>query len=165
MSRRRRSPSRRADPLPLASIYPTLDLHGATAEEAWRRTECWLAEQRTTGARTVRVVTGKGLHSIGPPVLRGEVEALLRALRSTLVAGYAIEPGGGAFRIELRRTSAESAAAPSPPQPRRADLRAADPQLRRRAEEALWELGVQPTPELIEAEVRRLRQQDADRGR
>jgi hypothetical protein len=31
-----------------------------------------------------------------------------------------------------------------------------DPELRRRVEEALWELGVNPTPDLVRAEVRRL---------
>ena len=39
-------------------------------------------------------------------------------------------------------------------------LRGASPELRRRAEEALHELGIAPTPELLRAEIRRLRVED-----
>jgi hypothetical protein len=161
----RRSPPRSASSLPWDRLYPTLDLHGATADEARPRTARWLAEQQATGARTVRVITGKGLHSVGPPVLRGEIEALLGTLRGSLVASYTTESGGGAFRIELRRPKAPRAAPNRLRPPVHRTASGPDAELRRRAEEALWELGVSPTPELIEAEMRRLRQEGASGGR
>jgi hypothetical protein len=156
MPRKPRRSAGRPASLPWGEIYPTLDLHGHTGAEARARAEGWLREQQRAGARTVRVITGWGRHSVGPPVLRGEIEALLARLRGRVVAHYAVEPGGGAFRVELRRAArpapqAGPAAAPA------ADRSARDAALRRRAEEALWELGVEPTPALVEAELRRLR--------
>lgn len=141
------------------SVHPLLDLHGLTAEEAAQRTERWLRDQRERGERTVVVVTGRGNRSPGPPVLRTEVEHLLHGLRGDLVAGWAQEPGGGAFRVTLaprpaiRRTAAERELE------RR--LSHADPALRARAEAALWELGIRPTPALVDAEMRRLRAEAA----
>jgi hypothetical protein len=161
MSRRKRKPSISAR-VPWDTLYPTLDLHGDTAEEARRRTERWLAEQQSLGVRIVRIVTGKGLHSVGPPVLRGEIEALLRSLRPSRVARFEAEPGGGVLRIELRRSAAPQQPTGPRPQPK-PDPPSADAELHRRAEEALWDLGVQPTPELIAAEIRRLKQA-GDRG-
>lgn len=106
----------------------------------------------------MRVITGKGLHSVGPPVLRVEVERLLVSLRGAVVASFAVEPGGGSFRIELRRPSdTRPAPLPATGGPATEALSGADTLLRRRAEEILWELGISPTPPLIEAEVRRLR--------
>jgi hypothetical protein len=153
MARKRRRPPA-APPVPWDRLHPTLDLHGETAEGARRRAEAWLRAERDQGARTVRLITGRGLHSAGPPVLPGEIEALLGSLRGTVVARFEREPGGGVYRVELRRAPrsapppAAPRAAPAPPQ--------ADPELRRRAEESLVELGITPTPILIEAEMRRL---------
>lgn len=137
-------------------VHPTLDLHGETAESARRRAERWLREQQAMGSRTVRLITGRGMHSLGPPVLRGEIEALLRELGGGLVARFSPEPGGGVLRAELARPPRR----PPPPAPPR-DPRLRDPELRRRAEEALWELGVDPTPTLIEAEIRRILRREA----
>jgi hypothetical protein len=157
MSRKkRRRPSRpgsRSDAWD--ALYPALDLHGETAESARRRAERWLRAQQVEGERTVRVITGRGLHSIGPPVLRGEIEDLLSTLRGTLISRYSSESGGGAYRVELARPSKARRTAPSfstrsPPSGY------ASPELRRLAEEALSELGITPTPTLIDAEVRRL---------
>jgi hypothetical protein len=164
MSRRRGHRYPGSTPLPWDSLYPTLDLHGATAEEARRRARAWLDEQQAGGVRTVRVITGKGNRSRGLPVLRGEIEGLLHSLRGTVVATYATESGGGSFRVELRKLSARRSTGSlrRPASPVR-EPAVDDPDLRRRAEEALWELGVQPTPELVRAEIRRLREQEADR--
>lgn len=149
MSRRRRSggPGPSWDP-----VYPTLDLHGETAESARRQAESWLEGQRSGGERVVRLVTGRGRHSIGPPVLPAEIEDLLRSLRASSVESFEMERGGGAFRVELRR-----------PEPRRPPRSAPAPpggdELRRRAEERLAELGVSPHPSLVEAEMRRMREE------
>jgi hypothetical protein len=165
MSRRRRRSASGGPPIPWDSLYPTLDLHGDTAEEAVRRTRHWLGEQQFRGLRTVRVITGKGNRSAGLPVLRGEIDRLLHTLRGTLVASYAPESGGGVFRVELRKAAGRRPGSVSPRPPPSASTPPGDAELLRRAEEALWELGVQPTPELIRAEVRRLQQQEADRTR
>lgn len=142
--------------LPWDQVYPTLDLHGETAESALRIADRWLRVQRAEGARTVRVITGRGAHSKGPPVLRVEIAALLDRLRGRVVAGVQTESGGGAFRIELRRAP-RSPRAPRSAAPVRPAPWEADPELRRRAEESLAELGVTPTEALLQAEMRRLR--------
>ena len=134
------------------SLYPTLDLHGETADSARRRAERWLREQRDGGERHVRLITGRGKHSAGPPVLRGEIERLLRELTGKLVSRIEIELGGGAIRVDLRSPAVAPSTRPRPTSPG-----SADPALRRAAEEALAELGIQPTPELIDAEIRRIR--------
>lgn len=162
MARRKPRPraAPRSSPSAWDELHPTLDLHGETADAARRRTERWLHDKRDEGVATVRVITGRGAHSVGPPVLRGEVEALLAALRGSVISGFTVESGGGAFRVELqraRRGRAESGK-PAPASTARSlsAFAGLDPELRQRVEEALWELGVDPTPELVRAEVRRL---------
>jgi hypothetical protein len=152
MPRKRRKPTRRGKPLPWDAVHPTLDLHGATAEEARARADRWLRAQQGAGERVVRLITGRGLHSVGPPVLPGEIQDLLASLHGSVVERFAPEGGGGAFQVELRKRK-------TPPRPRSASPDAhlpGDSELRRRAEESLHELGVEPTPALLRAEMRRL---------
>jgi hypothetical protein len=135
-------------------LYPTLDLHGDTADEAVRRADRWMRARRDEGEATVRLITGKGLHSGGPPVLPGAIGDLLRTLRGTVVRDFTREPGGGAYRVLLRRggrAAPAPAAVPSLPDE--------DPALLRAALDALEDLGITPTPALIDAEIRRLRQE------
>jgi hypothetical protein len=139
-------------------VHPVLDLHGMTGDEARRRTEQWLRDRQAENVRTVVVVTGRGLHSQGIPVIRNEVDHLLALLKGTLVVRWESTHFGGGYRIELRRPPPPDPSTRSAPVPRL--LREADPALRRRAEEALWELGIAPTPELIEVEIRRLMEED-----
>lgn len=131
------------------SAIPTLDLHGETAAAAIRRVRVWLEEQRRSGEPNVRIITGRGLHSAGTPVLRGEVEALLRTLAPG-VRRWTSEAAGGAFRVELMLPRL------APRREREGEV-SHDPTLLRRAEESLWELGIIATPELVRAEMRRLR--------
>ena len=137
------------------SVHPVLDLHGMTGDEARRRTEQWLRDRQAERVRTVMVVTGRGLHSQGIPVIKNEIEHLLALLKGTLVVRWEVTHSGGGYRIELRKPPPEPAPRPEPRL-----LRQADPALRRRAEEALWELGIAPTPALIEVEIRRLLEED-----
>lgn len=140
-------------------VHPTLDLHGETADGARVKAERWLRDRRAEGARTVRIVTGRGLHSVGPPVLPGEIAGLLRRLKGSVVADWAGEPGGGVYRVELRRAGRGRPAAGAPMPGNSAVSRsvpARDPELRRRAEESLADLGIKPTPALLAAEMRRL---------
>lgn len=138
-------------------VHPVLDLHGLTGDEARRRTEQWLLDRQAERVRTVIVVTGRGLHSQGIPVIRNEVEHLLQMLKGTLVVRWESAGFGGSFQVELRRPP-DTAPRPAPVPPL---LREADLPLRRRAEEALWELGIDPTPALLEAEIRRILQEQA----
>ena len=54
-----------------------LDLHGMTAEQAETKTKSFLLTQKKRGRYVVRIITGKGLHSSGPGVLRDLVELIL----------------------------------------------------------------------------------------
>ena len=65
-----------------------LDLHGLTGPQAETRTEDFLASVRRRGVLFVRIITGRGLHSDGPPVLPGVVEEKLAALK---LAGVVLE--------------------------------------------------------------------------
>lgn len=151
MARRRRpepssQPPSRSDLW--GSLYPTLDLHGLTAEEAVRRAREWLRARRSDGERTVRLITGRGLHSVGPPVLPEAVDDLLRGLRGVEVASHEREPGGGVVRVTLR---------PPDSTPMRPNTPARhDPEVERLARESLAELGVDPTPAVLAAEVQRI---------
>lgn len=140
-------------------LYPTLDLHGETAESARRRAERWLRACQRDGEPVVQLVTGRGRRSPAGPVLRPEIEALLGALRREGVVEHAtLVAAGGAFRVELARARPAAlqqpptplAPAPSPPRD------AAEAALRRQAEDALWELGITPSEALIRAELARL---------
>lgn len=138
-------------------MHPLLDLHGLTGGEARVRAELWLRDRAAEGERTVVVVTGRGNRSRGLPVLRGEVEDVLARLKGDVVTGWEHTDGGGGFRVSLRPTPSS---APRTSRPAAGVPRDVPPELRRRAEEALAELGIAPTPELLRAEIRRLRAED-----
>lgn len=154
--RRARPPAARVED----TLYPTLDLHGATAGEAVRIARRWIDAQLASGERVVRLITGWGRHSAGPPVVRGEIEMLLASLRGVAVDKFSLETGGGVFRVTLRPARSGGQVAPIPRKQRRLALRDDE---RRRALESLDELGVTPTPELIEAEALRLRGEAGER--
>jgi hypothetical protein len=150
---RRPAPRERGEPR--GSVHPLLDLHGLSGDEARLRTERWLRARAEAGERTVVVVTGRGNRSRGLPVLRPEIEHLLQGLQGSTVDSWEAAAGAGGFTVRLRP------AAPSPA-PARAAADAASlarlhpPELRRRAEESLAELGITPTPALLQAEIRRI---------
>ncbi len=144
------------------SLHPRLDLHGLTGDDARLRADAWLRARHAERVRTVVVITGRGNRSPGPPVLLGEVEHLLAELRGGVVESYALLAGGGGFQVELARppraprTLAEERVAKR--------LRGSAPELLRRAEEALWELGIAPTPALLDAEIQRLSREESRGG-
>ena len=67
-------------------IYPPpqehLDLHGLTGPEAERKVVNFLLTARGKGLRTVSIITGKGIHSQGFPVLRDLVERMAKAMKT-----------------------------------------------------------------------------------
>lgn len=54
-----------------------LDLHGLTAKEATVAADAFIREAKQRRLNTVRIITGKGLHSQGEPVLRELIEEKL----------------------------------------------------------------------------------------
>ena len=61
----------------------TLDLHGTTGVEAESRVAGFVNASTALKFRTVRIITGKGLHTEGPAVLPPLVEAALIELKRT----------------------------------------------------------------------------------
>ena len=59
-----------------------LDLHGKTGPEAERKTTAFIRTTASLKLRTVRIITGKGLHSDGPAVLPDVVETKLKELKA-----------------------------------------------------------------------------------
>jgi DNA-nicking Smr family endonuclease len=89
-------------------IDARLDLHGMRAEEARAAMTAFLRDKRTRGERCVLVIHGRGEHSIGPAVLRGEIAAWLsQTAASEHVAAFATaaeaDGGEGAVYVLLRR--------------------------------------------------------------
>lgn len=66
-----------------------LDLHGCTAAEAETKTASFIERSRRNFLQTIRVITGKGLHSENGPVLKDTIEALLIGCKeSRQIHGY-----------------------------------------------------------------------------
>lgn len=87
-----------------------LDFHGRGAgfesKQVRAETLRFLDDARRRGLHQVRIVTGRGLHSRGEPVVRPQVERTLRELeREGRVRGFQTERvdrgGDGAFRVDL----------------------------------------------------------------
>ena len=80
-----------------------LDLHELSAREAEIRV-CHFLERhvRTSRGRVVHIITGKGTHSDGPPVLPGLVDRLLQEEFAHCVVEHAGLVGGGAIALRLR---------------------------------------------------------------
>lgn len=80
-----------------------LDLHGYTADGAERRLEAFLDTQAvSTPDEVVRVITGRGTRSGGPPVLQGVVRDALTGPLAHRVADWAVDIGGGAYLVRVR---------------------------------------------------------------
>jgi DNA-nicking Smr family endonuclease len=105
--RKRRGPAHpvfeASDPLLDTTPIATIDLHGLSAAEARHV----LTEQLKLYARlyergVIEVITGKGLRSSGPAVLRPFVRGLLKGPLSSYVADMSDAVHGGGYRIRLR---------------------------------------------------------------
>ncbi|ADH84802.1 Smr/MutS family protein [Desulfurivibrio alkaliphilus] len=72
-----------------------LDLHGLTAPEAEKAVKRFITHCRELRLATLRIITGKGLHSQGEPVLPPVTEAALATLQA--------EQKIAAFRWEKKR--------------------------------------------------------------
>jgi len=106
MGKRRKIPLVQPDPVKtLHGSFPvdTLDLHGCNADEGERRVRDFIEGWRRREPGVIlRIITGKGLRSEGPPVLIGRVRELLVGPLSSVVADYVVEMGGGSYLVRLR---------------------------------------------------------------
>jgi DNA-nicking Smr family endonuclease len=89
-------------------IEGRLDLHGLAAETAREKVLEFLRTMRARGERCVLVIHGKGEHSLGGGVLRGEIAAWLSQGRAREhVAAFATaredDGGTGAVYVALRK--------------------------------------------------------------
>lgn len=84
----------------------TLDLHGLLRHQVVERVRFFLDDAKFQGYRTLLIITGRGLHSQGEPVLRSEVERFLRGDGRPLLAEWARAPrqygGDGALVVFLK---------------------------------------------------------------
>ena len=87
------------DPLLDARPNRTLDLHGHTEAAARAAVEKLV---KTSGGKLVHVVTGKGKHSSGGPVLKSLIRGMLRGSLAPLVKDWSLDDGEGGYRILVR---------------------------------------------------------------
>ncbi len=90
----------------IIQVNRQLDLHGLSREEALDALEPFIASARSAAEKAVLIITGKGLHSVGEPVLQQAVAGWLRDQGRSMITEYAPAPqemgGGGAFVVFLR---------------------------------------------------------------
>lgn len=90
----------------IIQVNRQLDLHGLSREEALDALEPFISSARTAAEKAVLIITGKGLHSVGEPVLQQAVAGWLRDQGRSMITEYAPAPqemgGGGAFVVFLR---------------------------------------------------------------
>lgn len=84
-----------------------LDLHGQTAEDAEKSIEAFLEGASRSGLEKVLVVTGKGVHSKGEPVLGKTARRVLEASPFAGRFGTAAQQdgGSGALWVLIRKES------------------------------------------------------------
>jgi DNA-nicking Smr family endonuclease len=87
-----------------------LDLHHYTASDAAARTEYFIRSAAQRGLKTLRVITGKGLHSGGRAVLPDVVEQVLVSLKRkdivlTFVWEHRSKTRSGSVIVYLRKKS------------------------------------------------------------
>jgi len=102
---RKNAVARRSTPRTLHTerVVEELDLHGLTADAAERRLEMFL-DRVAVSARgeVVRVITGRGARSPGPPVLQGLVREAVTGRLAHRVEEWAVDVGGGAYLLRMK---------------------------------------------------------------
>lgn len=106
MGKRRKIPVVQPDPVrSLHGSIPAdaLDLHGLHARTAEERVRSFVLtwSRREPGA-IVRIITGKGTRSEGPPVLRTLTLDLITGELADRVEEWAVEVGGGSYLVRVR---------------------------------------------------------------
>jgi DNA-nicking Smr family endonuclease len=87
-----------------ATVVEELDLHGLTADQAEQRLDMFLERVAASApGEVVRVITGRGARSVGAPVVQGVVREAITGWLRHRVADWAVDVGGGAFLVRVRR--------------------------------------------------------------
>lgn len=85
-------------------VVDELDLHGLTGDQAETRLEMFLDRVAVSAPdQVVRVITGRGAGSPGPPVLQAVVRDAITGWLGHRVAEWAVDVGGGAYLVRVRR--------------------------------------------------------------
>lgn len=86
-----------------ALVADELDLHGLSADAAERRLGMFF-DRVAVSARgeVVRIITGRGAGSAGPPVLQALVRDALDGWLADRVEEWAVDVGGGAYLARVR---------------------------------------------------------------
>jgi DNA-nicking Smr family endonuclease len=85
-------------------VVDALDLHGMTTDSAEQRLDMFLERVAASNpGEVVRIITGRGAGSPGPPVLQGVVRDALAGWLAHRVAAWAVDVGGGAYLVRLKR--------------------------------------------------------------
>ena len=80
-----------------------LDLHGLSAEQAETKVRHFLERHiQTSPGRVVHIITGKGTHSDGPPVLPSLVNRILSEDFANDIVEKAAMVGGGAIAVRIK---------------------------------------------------------------
>lgn len=98
-------PQRIVSVLPRRATIPRLSLRRLDRRRAMHQLEVFALWARTVRFRVVRVVTGKGIHSVGAPVIRPAVVQWVESHRSVVRWAPEVECGGeefGSMLVELR---------------------------------------------------------------
>ena len=82
-------------------IDAEIDLHGMTDYEATDAVLNFLENSRDSQKKTIKIITGKGLQSIGVPVLKNITREILIQQNLKFSAANAQNGGTGAFIINL----------------------------------------------------------------
>ncbi|MCB9832829.1 MAG: Smr/MutS family protein [Planctomycetes bacterium] len=93
----------------LSRPQASLDFHGGgpiTPQEVKRRTIDFVNDCKERGLHRIAIITGKGLHSKGRPVVKPQVERTLRQLeRDEIIRMFTVERldagGDGAILVDL----------------------------------------------------------------
>ena len=104
--KRLRDQPERSEPRTLhtAVVVDELDLHGFTGDEAERRLEFFLDRLASTSpGEVVRVITGRGARSEGPPVLQRLVRDALTGWLEHRVQEWAVDVGSGAYLVRVKK--------------------------------------------------------------
>lgn len=81
-----------------------IDLHGCTAHEAEVKVQSFILSAKNKGLHTVRIITGKGLHSQGKAILPELTETMMRLFKKeNLITSFAWEKksGNGSMLVSL----------------------------------------------------------------
>jgi DNA-nicking Smr family endonuclease len=82
-------------------IDAELDLHGFTRGEAQQALEDFLQHSEDQGFKRIRIITGKGLHSKGVPILKAMVSSHLKKQGYHFSRSKISEGDTGAFEVRI----------------------------------------------------------------